>query len=288
MKYNYLTNTGMTFAEAEALLAKANAYVKAKTNDLQSISFVDSFVTGEDGKKYQTQRGANQDVLSAVGQLMANLAEAKALIDWLNASLGEKNEAEIYIDSLSEFVEDYCMASGDKQPVREVAEPAVGRAACLADFDVKLRCRYYQAQARSSVYGKFIHPNGAFATARDTFYEKQSLPIVMKGEGQNALVYTYTPTVNGSDIDNAYFELQNGHREAQAEFNSFCEQVNVAMHNDEQRFVNEGSEKESAYNRALDDFNKRRSAFQTRLANELNNMRVTVPTPFNRIVGLLG
>ena len=64
--------------------------------------------------------------------------------------------------------------------------------------------------------------------ARKELKDKLQHPHEVDGKGRDALIYTYTPTVNVAEVDNVFFELQKKHREVQAQLNAMkysCEQA---------------------------------------------------------------
>lgn len=97
-----------------------------------------------------------------------------------------------------------------------------------ASLPIKKRNRYYQLETEAAVLGKYIHPDGHLSDARKELKDKLQHPHKVDGRGRDALIYTYTPTVDVAEVDNVFFELQKKHREIQAQLNAMkhsCEQA---------------------------------------------------------------
>ena len=111
------------------------------------------------------------------------------------------------------------------------------------------KARYYALEARCSTIGKYIHPDGAFARARNLYFEHTKNPITVTGKGQDAELSAYSTSFTPEEVDGAFFALQKEYRTLQAEFNKMKGELDARV---TERQKADASEKLAANKRWLD------------------------------------
>lgn len=160
--------------------------------------------------------------LSPMQKALKEIAQCKALIAYFREGIKAK-------ENLEKLVKDY----GSEKP--QFTEPFPEREAYLTETDVmatwplEKRVRYYALEAKAATYGQYIHPNQAFAEQRATFHKSLVGESTIKEKENYVLIYENKPTLPLEEVENAFFNMQNTHREAEAELNSLKQEIKDAL-----------------------------------------------------------
>ena len=153
---------------------------------------------------------------------LKEIAQCKALIAYFREGIKAKEE-------LEKQVKDYA----SEKP--QFTEPFPDREKYLTEEDImatwplEKRVRYYALEAKAATYGQYIHPNQAFAEQRATFHKALVGESTIKERENYVLIYENKPTLSLEEVESTFFDLQNKHREAEAELNSLKQEIKDAL-----------------------------------------------------------
>lgn len=217
----------LTSTSANHIANLAKEYIQSVETLLNNICFfnIEVALVGSTGANI-IQTGGTSEVLNNLQSLLGGVAQAKSLIAWLRE--GIKAKENLMKDLQNIGLEDWCKENGLAYPEAPKRSHVLTEVEYYASLPIKERNRYYQLETEAAVLGKYIHPDGHLSDARKELKDKLQHPHEVDGKGRDALIYTYTPTVNVAEVDNVFFELQKKHREVQAQLNAMkynCEQA---------------------------------------------------------------
>lgn len=160
--------------------------------------------------------------LSPMQKALKEIAQCKALIAYFREGIKAK-------ENLEKQVKDY----GSEKP--QFTESFPEREAYLTEADImatwplEKRVRYYALEAKAATYGQYIHPNQAFAEQRATFHKALVGESTIKERENYVLIYENKPTLTLDEVESTFFNMQNTHREAEAELNSLKQEIKDAL-----------------------------------------------------------
>ena len=218
----------LTSTSANHIANLAKEYIQSVETQLNNICFFNAEVAlvGSVGGASTIQTGETSEVLNNLQSLLEGVAQAKSLIAWLREGIKAKENLMKDLQAIS--LEDWCKENGMVKPETPGYGHVLTEVEYYASLPIKERNRYYQLETEAAVLGKYIHPDGHLSDARKELKDKLQHPHKVDGRGRDALIYTYTPTVDVAEVDNVFFELQKKHREVQAQLNAMkysCEQA---------------------------------------------------------------
>lgn len=217
----------LTSTSANHIANLAKEYIQGVETQLNNVCFFNAELSlvGSTGTSI-IQTGGTSEVLNNLQSLLEGVAQAKSLIAWLRE--GIKAKENLMKDLQNIGLEGWCNENGLVYPEAPSRGHVLTEVEYYASLPIKERNRYYQLETEAAVFGKYIHPNGHLSDARKELKDKLQHPYEVDGKGRDALIYSYTPTVNVAEVDNVFFELQKKHREVQAQLNAMkysCEQA---------------------------------------------------------------
>ena len=160
--------------------------------------------------------------LSPMQKALKEIAQCKALIAYFREGIKAK-------ENLDKLVKD----SSSEKP--QFTEPFPEREKYLTEEDImatwpiEKRVRYYALEAKAATYGQYIHPNQAFAEQRAIFHKALVGESTIKERENYVLIYENRPTLSLEEVESTFFNMQNTHREAEAELNSLKQEIKDAL-----------------------------------------------------------
>ena len=218
----------LTSTSANHIANLAKEYIQGVETQLNNICFFNAEVAlvGSVGGASTIQTGETTEIANKLRSSDKRVAQAKSLIAWLREGIKAKENLVKDLQTIS--LEDWCKENGIAKPEAPNYGHVLTEIEYYASLPIKERNRYYQLETEAAVLGKYIHPDGHLSDARKELKDKLQHPHKVDGKGRDALIYTYTPTVDVAEVDNVFFELQKKHREIQAQLNAMkynCEQA---------------------------------------------------------------
>lgn len=155
------------------------------------------------------------------------IAQLKSLIAWLREAIKAKQN--LIREAQNSSYSDY----GIKTPDSPEKEDAINANDVIATWGIKQRNRYYYLDTLCATIGKFIHPDGTFSNAREMLGKVLKEPRILSGSGRDSILYTRTPSVSVSEVEDTFMHLQTVYRGYQAELNSLKHSIETAVQEDE-------------------------------------------------------
>lgn len=226
-------------------------------------------------------KATEEKIFNAIPQKLKELSEAKSLIAWLREAIKEKDEAFDKLNCMS--LTDYCEKFNIEYPEHPANIKELTEEEYYNTLSVKDSNRYYSLETECAVIGQFIHNKGAFNKARKELGEICQSPIVVKGEGRDAIVYTRHCSYYIEEVDNMFFQLQKRHRELQAELNGMkhnCQKaIDTFRTKESSRYESELSEYNIKIQSLFLQFNK----YKDDRRKEIESWKIIIPNALKDI-----
>lgn len=272
----------LTSTSANHIANLAKEYIQSVETLLNNICFfnIEVALVGSTGANI-IQTGGTSEVLNNLQSLLGGIAQAKSLIAWLRE--GIKAKENLMKDLQNIGLEDWCKENGLAYPEAPKRGHVLTEVEYYASLPIKERNRYYQLETEAAVLGKYIHPDGHLSDARKELKDKLQHPHEVDGKGRDALIYTYTPTVNVAEVDNVFFELQKKHREVQAQLNAMKYNCEQAINESTSKVNTEYMIASQKYQAELKDILGAFKTWNDEKSQEYSKLKIVVP---NSLLGI--
>lgn len=275
-------NNGLTSTSANHIANLAKEMVREIETSLSGLTLYSTSVAliGTENNNTLTE-GDTVDTLNTVQSQLHSVARANALIAWLREAIKAKERLLKETEELS--TEAYMKLQGIEKPVIPEMAKTLTEDEYYANMSVNERNRYYSLEALASVLGKAIHPNGAVAVARERLNERIKEPKSIEGNGRDALICTYTPTVEIQEVDDVYFSLQKEFREVQASLNSIKFDCQKAVKESEIEAQTTYLDEYAKYEGERLRIQNEKSAYIKKQTREIGNYKILIPESLKEI-----
>ena len=273
MKQNeiYFGEVGLTSTSANHIANLCKEQYLSTEQLLSNVRFYNEDIAIIGEQPTRLKQGWNDILLSGAIELLDDMTNYKSLIAWLREGIKAKEALlkEAKSIELDEWAEQQGIAiperptDSPKQPVRESKKT---RDDILAIMTVKERNRILYLETLVAVYGKYIHVDGEFSTARKLFEKHMNEPNKVEGSGRDTIIHSFTSSVEREEIDEMFFTLQNLHREAQAELNGIYYRIDKEIEDDGIRIDVEYSAKYSLFQEELMQWNAKSIEWQAQIS----------------------
>ena len=273
----------LTSTSANHIANLAKEYIQGVETQLNNISFfnVEVALVGSTGGASTIQTGESLEVLDSLQSLLEGVAQAKSLIAWLREGIKAKENLMKDLQTIS--LEGWCKENGIAKPEAPNYGHVLTEIEYYASLPIKERNRYYQLETEAAVLGKYIHPDGYLSDARKELKDKLQHPHKVDGKGRDALIYTYTPTVDVAEVDNVFFELQKKHREIPAQLNAMKYNCEQAINESTNKVNTEYMAASQKYQAELKDVLGAFKTWKDEKSQEYSKLKIVVP---NSLLGI--
>ena len=267
----------LTSTSANHIANLAKEYIQGVETQLNNICFFDAEVAlvGSTGGASTIQTGESLEVLDSLQSLLEEVAQAKSLIAWLREGIKAKENLLKGLQTIS--LEDWCKENGMVKPEAPNYGHILTEIEYYVSLPIKERNRYYQLETEAAVLGKYIHPDGHLSDARKELKDKLQHPHKVDGKGRDALIYTYTPTVDVAEIDNVFFELQKKYREIQAQLNAIKYSCKQAINESTNKVNTEYMAASQKYQAELKDVLGAFKTWKDEKSQEYSKLKIVIP-----------
>lgn len=278
----FFSADGLTSTSANHVANLAKEYYQNIEREIVHPQFYDTIVKSLESKeKNYLSHGKNITYLASIKAKLEEISQAKSLIAWLREALKAKDELINKVNKMC--LEDYLTLVGKEMPANPTYEEPVTREQLIDELPIKERNRYFQLETLCAVIGKFIHPDGDFSVARKSLKDKIANPAQLAGSTTQSLFYQYVPTVESEDLENTFFNLQNLHRETQAELNSIKYKIEKAVTESEIKVNSENNLKAKKHRDEIMFLNEELSEYKKAQAAELSKLKIVIPNSLSQI-----
>lgn len=271
----FLGKDGLTLTSANHIANIAKEMYESLETKMKSLCLVSrDFTLAINGQTYRIENESTKDEFDMLSTSLKDVAALKSLIAWLREGIKAK------VKETSEEKEEEWIKEQIKAGRTELEEPIKLEKLLFEDIlmeePIDKQVRYYTLEAKCATFGKFIHPDGHFAEARKTFFNKQKNPTSIEGRGQEVEINTYTTMFTTEEVDKKFFALQQEYRSVQAEFNSIKSEIERKLSAKTQDLFNEyiAKWKECSTNKNLALIKRR---------EEINCLKIVIPESLKEI-----
>lgn len=267
---------GLTSTSANHIANLAKEMIRNILTSLDEMTFYSTNVSLISGEKPHTlnQGVTDTDVMAVIDKLR-EVSAAKSLIAWLREAIKAKERLlnETRDISLERFAEIEGIKLNEQPRQNEI----MTEDEYFASRPLDERCRYYELETLASTLGKAIHPGGSFAEARTDLQTKGTKPHSVEGNGRDTLIYTYTPTVDESVVEDVYFTIQKQYRDAQSRLNAMKHECLKAIEESTVAAMSKYNKDLAQWTNERTLLEARRMEYIERRAKELNALRIIIP-----------
>lgn len=211
---------GLTSTSASHLADIAQEVIAGYEAKVQNLTFVTTKVdiVGSVSALGKTVNvGCDGKLLGRVRLLLEEIASMNAFCAWMREAVKAKDKEMEQVANLT--FEEWCSNNAIEIPAKPQYPEKTTEADVLAQMNIKERNLYFQLEAVAATVGKYIHPGGAFARAREELQYKLVRPYSTEGNGKDTLIYEHAPSVDPQEVEDVFFDLQKWHRQNERELN---------------------------------------------------------------------
>lgn len=296
-KKSFFGDKGLSSTSANHYANLAKEAVRKQQDYLNNIRFYwtkMNVIGSQDGEI--VNNGCCPDDLIGIPKAIELISGFHSLIAFFREAIKEKERlaAEAVAWEDTEKRADYEARYRELQSAKPFREAYITESDVLASWSIGEREKYLSLEAEASTYGKYIHEDGCISKARIDLMSRINNPKMIKENGRDTLVYSYTPTVDSSLVDEMYFKLQKHQREVQAELNGMKKRINDAIEahkvsvDEKYRLAYaKWSEDVSAMTREFQMIQEEESAVRIRMSSDVKNLKIVVPKRLEQFVSYL-
>jgi hypothetical protein len=215
----YFSNEGMTSTTANFYANIAKELQNAATERLNNVKFFKTSVAVIGSADKQLMSTGNTD-LDFIFPDLDLVSSYNAFCAWVREAIKEKDNQISEVNRTS--IDEWAKANGIELP----ESPRVPKDPCvfteqdvLNTWDINKRNKYLRLEAFAATFGKYIHPEGAFSTARKKAHTALNKPITKDGIGRDMVLYYTESTVDIEQVDDLFMALQDKYRSYEKELN---------------------------------------------------------------------
>lgn len=266
----FFAESGLTTTSANYCANMCKEAYRSLEMNLQTIVFY----TTEAGLLGYSEKSLIREGVTTVSNVkddLQTIAQLKSLIAWLREAIRAKER--LINEATCSSYEDYGLEC-PKQPEREDYLSADD---VIATWNIKQRNRYYYLEALCATIGGYIHPGEVFAKEREALQKILHEPHTLQGNGRDTVIYSKTPSLPVSEVENTFMELQTVYRGYQAELNSLKHSIEDTLNKDkaEKNLKYETEMKEFRNSMALIDAQLKEKVHKATVAAQ--NLKITIP-----------
>ena len=230
---SFFGENGLTSTSANHYANLAREQVRRIKSELDSIKFYNTSIRiiGEGTSANVSFGVKDESAFENIHTCLLNVAEYNSLIAFFMEAIKEKErlykEAEQWQDE--ERRAGYKARCASHRAIEPERRKYITDEDVFKSWSVGEQERYLSLEAQASVYGKFIHENGAFEKAREDLLKVISNPHSVSEKGRDTIIYSFLPTVNVEDVEKFFYELQERYRELQGELNGMKKRIDDAI-----------------------------------------------------------
>lgn len=279
---SFFGTEGLTITSANHIANLAKEFTKTSERTLNSVSFIETNLTiiGSDAVQPIHTGWCDVDLCHMTENLKV-ICDANALIAWLREAIKayDKHVKAIEAQTLKE----YCEERGVDLPEEPHRVAAITKEEYFETLSIKERNKILTLRAQAAVYGKYIHPEGPFATARAELLEKMANETEVKGNGRDTLLYHYKPTVGAIKVESYFYQLQREYRATQAELNGYLHKIDQAVQQDVDEKIEAFRDAMVSYRLKIAELTKAFGDSKMLRLEEARKLRIVIPNDLKGI-----
>ena len=280
----FFGSKGLTSTSANYYANMAQELVQALIKKLQNVKFYDVDVRSVQFAQETLPMSIGTKDLKFIKQALIEVGEMNALCAWIREAIKEKDRQLMFIER-AQF-HNWCVDNDIDLKSPEYPKDAliIVEEDVVREWSVEKRNKYFTLEAMASTFGKYIHPQGAFAKAREDFQNILHNPIVKEGTGADLLLYYRNPSVESEDVESLFLSLQGDYRAFEKELNfmkaSLKEEVNKRNLENNNAYQNEMVEYHLAkdeYDKTYRELNSKFKTWQISERERISKLQIIIP-----------
>lgn len=268
----FFGESGLTTTSANHIANIAKEKYQLLLKQLETITLYNTNIGLIGSEKQPVSYGV--ETLSNVKPSLETIAQLKSLIAWLREAIKAKER--LFEDVKSENF-------GLVAPVRPICENVMTEDEYVATWSIKKRNRYYFLETMCATIGIYIHPNGAFAKAREEYMNILTNRLKVVGQGRDTTIYEYVPSIDSEEVENTFMALQSEYRTYQAELNSLKYEIEEAIRSDNLAKSNKYSSEMQNYEASLENYNAEIKTLRLKENERISNLKIIIPDSLQKI-----
>ena len=279
----YLGEKGVTSTSANFLANLAKEIIRDTEQKLRKLRFYNTDVELINGEKKTLQY--NTVELDSLKTMLNTISSMYSFCAWVREAIKAK---EALTEKASMYnIFDYGRDHGVEIPERPNDPKEVTIQDIIDEMSIKERNRYLTIETFAATFGKYIHPDGAIAQARETFQEKMAEPTYISGSGRDMVIYTYKSPNSIDDVEDTFIALQGKQREYEKQLNALKfklrEEANKRNSQNQAEFQLAYNEFRSQYNIVHAEAEKVR----IKLMEDVSKLKIVIPDDLTDIYNYL-
>ena len=269
----YLGEKGITSTSANFLANLAKEIIRDTEQKLRKLRLYNTNVELINGDKKTLQY--NTVELESLETMLNRISSMYSFCAWIREAIKAK---EALAEKASRYnIFDYGRDYGVEVPERPDDPKEVTVQDIIDEMSIKERNRYLTIETFAATFGKYIHPDGAIAQAREIFQEKMAEPTYISGNGRDMVIYTYNSSNSIDDVEDTFIALQGKQREYEKQLNALKfklrEEVNKRNSQAQAEFQLAYTEFRSQY--AI--VNAEAEKVRIKLMEDVSKLRIVIP-----------
>ena len=283
----FFGESGVTSTSANYLSNIAKEIINTYTV-LKDLSFESKHTKAlsDPGAGYAVQTGISQEDFNKLEEILLWKSKLSALISWFREAIKARERQlnvieETTFDDWMEMM-DITLEVGDS-PIKPESDNWTTEGYIQEFFNVKEMNEYFFLSNICAHLGKFIHPNGVYASAKAAI-EKSNNKCTLRETNSENLLTTVTTSIPVEEINKKFFELQDKQRSYQKRLNEilFNVEKEVTRHNDEQRakmdvFYAQYQKWNAEYEAKKSELVEQFGAWKVKELNSLRSKKIIIP-----------
>ena len=283
MKKNeiFLAETGLSSSNANHISNIAKEIACELQNEINNIKFLNCKLSLLAGSKTEIINiETEKDVFNKIPFLLKRIGELNSLIAWLREGIKAKEDE---IKRIPSNHYDYCALIGKKAPSIGAKLPMATEEDVIGEMSIKDRNRYYTLEAMAAKIGSYIHPGEHFSKIRVELKNKLRNPVETIGQGSEMSVKKYDSSYSIEEVDKMFFDLQQQHRDLQAELNGMKYSINSEVTKRNLEIGNTNKQTALKYNNEIEDFEAEIDLFSKSETARIESLKIIIPNDLKEI-----
>lgn len=263
---------GITSTSANHLANLAKECMESNRRALEDVGFITSTVRLLNGGEAAIlTEGRNEQYLSSVPELLKEIAEMNTFCAWMREAIKAKDEELSLIDNanLCDYFEDL-----PETPERGIMW---NEKDAIATFSIAERMEYYSLEAEAATLGKFIHPDKPFSVARTDMMKRMVQPNKLVGEGVNAMMYHFVPSISSDLVEDYYMQLQQKHRNVEGALNKYKYRIKKLVEEHNLELERKYRDAREVYNMTMQTKGTEFRAWQIEERSKIAALKIVIP-----------
>lgn len=274
----FFNEKGITSTSANHIANKGKEMMKSEQACLDSINFVDTTAGLLSGGEAKTiTRGILTSDFGTYRASINKIAALNAMTAWIREAIKAKNE----IINLAKTVElrEWADENGVVLPTLPSTSynDNLTEQDVIASWEVEKQAKYYNLEAFCSLLGKWIHPKGAFYEAKKNMDKAIQNPNKVEGNGRDAIVYSYEPSMYTSDVKQEFTELSDNLRSKEAELNKMKKEIEDTIFNNKVEKESKFKVAYAAYNDKMNELRNEFEGWKLSLQKQMSELKIYLP-----------